>query len=250
VRRAEILEGNGSIKYRPIVNFYDYSGDFGNIRHEGGVDFRSGKKPTKMLKNLISLNKNKNAIVLDFFAGSGSTGQAVMDLNEEDSGTRQFILVTNNENKIMQKTCYTRIKNVIEGYNNNDAVGNSIRYFKTGFVGKNNILQADDADKIELAHNAGGMLAVAENTFDKVETNDYWQIFESPKQYTAVYFREEFGKFDDFINRVKKLKRPVAVYIFSWEKELEFDDFEDQNITLKTIPQPILEIYKQIYNLV
>jgi len=119
------------------------------------------------------------------------------------------------------------------------------------FVGKNNILNADDADKVELAHNAGGMLAIAENTFDQVEQNDYWQIFESQKQYTAVYFREEFGKFDEFIERVKKLKKPAVVYIFSWEKEFEFNDFDgDKNIKIKTIPQPILEIYKNIYNLV
>jgi hypothetical protein len=71
------------------------------------------------------------------------------------------------------------------------------------------------------------------------------------KQYTAVYFREEFSKFDDFIEKVKKLKKPAVVYIFSWEKEFEFNEFDDdKNITVKTIPQPILEIYKQIYNII
>lgn len=249
-RREEILKGNGSLKYSPIVNFYDYSADFGNIRHEGGVDFRSGKKPTKMLKNLISLNKNKNSIVLDFFGGSGSTGHAVMDLNEEDGGNRQFILNTNNENKIMSNSCYPRIKNVIKGHNNKAPVGNSIKYYKTAFVGKNNILNADDKDKIELAHNAGAMLAIAENTLEKVEENSYYQLFEKEKQYTAIYFREEFDEFDNFEKKVRSLKKPVVVYIFSWEKELDFNGFEDdKNITVKTIPQPILEIYKQIYNI-
>ena len=108
-----------------------------------------------------------------------------------------------------------------------------------------------DRDKIELAHNAGGMLAIAENTFEPVEKTDCWQIFESEKRYTAIYFREEFGKFDNFVERVKKLKKQVSVYIFSWEKEMGFEEFENyKHIAVKTIPQPILEIYKQIYNLV
>jgi adenine-specific DNA-methyltransferase len=210
-------------------------------------------KPINLIKKLLFHVNKKDCIVLDFFAGSGTTGHAVMELNEADEGQRQFILITNNDEitngrkyKIMTDICYPRIKKAIKKHSSN-----SIRYFKTAFVGKNNILKADDADKIELAHNAGGMLAIAENTFDQVEQNSYWQIFESPKQYTAVYFREEFGKFDDFIVRVNKLKKPTVVYIFSWEKEFEFNEFEDdKNIKVKTIPQPILEIYKQIYNLV
>lgn len=248
--KKEAIE-NGHLEIeRPIINFYDFSPDFGNIRHEGGIGFNSGKKPVKMLKQFINYHNDKNAIVLDFFAGSGSTGHAVLDLNEEDGGKRQFVINTDNESKIMSDFCYPRIKNVIKGYNSTNAIGNSIRYFKTAFVGKNNILKADDADKIELAHNAGGMLAIAENTFDQIEQSNYWQIFENDKQYTAVYFREEYGKFDDFVEKVRKLKKPAVVYIFSWEKEFEFDEFEDdKNIKVKTIPQPILEIYKQIYNL-
>ena len=209
-------------------------------------------KPVSLIKHLLKISSEKDDIVLDFFAGSGTTGQAVSELNNEDKGARQFILITNNDevvngkkHKIMADICSPRIKKVIK------MDGGSTKYFKTAFVGKNNILKADDSDKIELAHNAGGMLAIAENTFDQVEQNNYWQVFESPKQYTAVYFREEFSKFDDFVEKVKKLKKPAVVYIFSWEKEFEFNEFEDdKNIKVKTIPQPILEIYKQIYNLV
>lgn len=54
-------------------------------------------KNVEMIKYLISLHINKNAIVLDFFAGSGTTGQAVLELNQEDDGNRTFILCTNNE---------------------------------------------------------------------------------------------------------------------------------------------------------
>lgn len=54
-------------------------------------------KPVNLIKWLINLHENKDAIILDFFAGSGTTGHAVMELNQEDGGQRQFILCTNNE---------------------------------------------------------------------------------------------------------------------------------------------------------
>lgn len=97
LERIEELETGYSEKTRPIPNFYDYSADFGNIRHEGGVSFNNGKKPVKMLKDLINYHPDKDVTVLDFFAGSGSTAHAVLALNNDDGGTRQFIICTNNE---------------------------------------------------------------------------------------------------------------------------------------------------------
>jgi hypothetical protein len=132
-----------------------------------------------------------------------------------------------------------------------EGLGNSVKYYKTSFVGKHNILDADDKDKIQLAHHAGEMLAIAENTLNLVKKNDYWQLFENENRITAVYFREEQNEIDDFIKEVLKLKKPVTVYMFSWEEKIDIYDFEDnRNISLKTIPQPILEIYKQIYNII
>ena len=61
---------------------------------------------------------NKNALILDFFAGSGTTGHAVMDLNRQDGGTRKFILVTNKENNIDQ-VCYERLHRIIKGVGTN-----------------------------------------------------------------------------------------------------------------------------------
>ena len=72
-------------------------------------------KPTRLIKYLINRNKNKNAIVLDFFSGSGTTAQAVMDLNREDGGNRKFILVTNNENNIAHNVTYERMLRIIKG---------------------------------------------------------------------------------------------------------------------------------------
>ena len=63
-----------------------------------------------------SMAINNNSIILDYFTGSGTTGHAVLELNKQDNGNRKFILVTNNENNIMDEICYPRIQSVIEGY--------------------------------------------------------------------------------------------------------------------------------------
>ncbi|MDO8467397.1 MAG: site-specific DNA-methyltransferase, partial [Nanoarchaeota archaeon] len=242
----------------------NYIGDFENRKSSQelknlDIDFQFAK-PTGLIKHLIKITNNDNKIiVLDFFAGSGTTGHAVVDLNLSDNGTRQFILVSNNDevvngktHKIVTDICYPRIKRVLNGFKKQKALGGSMKYYKTAFIGKNSILNATDQDKIELAHNAGELLAIAENTLELTKQNKFYQLFEdgNKEKYTAVYFREELDKFDEFIEIVKKLKKQTAVYIFSWGNEEDIEEFDDiEQIKIKTIPLPILEIYKQIYNL-
>ena len=134
LERLDDLNNGTSKKYRPISNYYDFSADFGNIRQEGNTPFNSGKKPVKMLKELINYHKNKNATVLDFFAGSGSTAQAVLELNKEDNGNRQFVLCTNNENNICEEITYKRIKNVINGYGKYDALKTNLKYYRCTYI--------------------------------------------------------------------------------------------------------------------
>ncbi len=129
-KRKIFESGNAPIRELPILTTYDFSPDFGNIRHEGGVAFGSGKKPVKMLKQFINYHKGKNITVLDFFAGSGSTGHATLVRNSEDGGKRNFILCTNNENNICRDITYQRIKNVIT----KDGLPGSLKYFKVDFV--------------------------------------------------------------------------------------------------------------------
>ena len=87
-------------------------------------------KPSSLIKYLCSLYPLSNITVLDFFAGSGTTGHAVMKLNAEDGGTRKFILCTNNENNICREVTYERIKRVIA----RDKYNASLKYYKVDFV--------------------------------------------------------------------------------------------------------------------
>ncbi|UUX93009.1 DNA methyltransferase [Methanoplanus endosymbiosus] len=74
----------------------------------------STPKPVALIKELIHVSSNKSSIILDFFAGSGTTGHAVMDLNNEDGGFRKFILITNNESNICKSVTCPRLKNCIK----------------------------------------------------------------------------------------------------------------------------------------
>lgn len=248
--RLEEVASMRQVMYTIVQGFLSEVGK-NDLAKLGMADLFDYPKPVGLIKVLLDAVLNKDAIVLDFFAGSGTTGQAVMELNEEDGGGRQFILATNNENEIMTDVCLPRLTKVIKGVRDYKPLGNSMRYYRAGFVGKHNILDADDKDRMQLAHHAGEMLSIAENTLDVVEKTDHWQVFESRDRNTAIYFREEYEKLDAFIAMVKKLKKPVSVYVFSWEDDPYIADFEDHgSITVKTIPEPIVEIYKQIYNLV
>lgn len=87
-------------------------------------------KPTDLIKRLLQISTFKNAVILDFFAGSGTTGHAVMKLNAEDGGNRKFILCTNNENNICRDITYERIKRVI----NKENYQASVKYMKVGYL--------------------------------------------------------------------------------------------------------------------
>lgn len=220
----------------------------------GGVAPFAFPKPTTLIQRLLAITKPH--VVLDFFAGSGTTMHAVMSHNEIDNKKMQCILVTNNENNICQEVTYIRNKRVIEGYNNNKdlvaPLGNSLKYYRTSFVGSNASNQATDEDKTILAQKAGCLLALAENTLYEQKKTDNYQIFKDKDKdvWTAVYFKEDVRPkfFNEFVDAVKGLNGTKNVYIFSWGDVGSFESYfdDDPHAYIKGIPQPILDIYKSL----
>lgn len=112
-----------------------------------GISFDFAK-PTGLISYLFNLTGvDKNAVCLDFFAGSGTTGHAVIKLNAEDGGNRRFILCTNNENNICRDVTYERIKRVIDKENYEA----SLKYYKVDYIPIDERMYYEYADEL-LSH--------------------------------------------------------------------------------------------------
>ena len=207
-------------------------------------------KSINLVRDILNLlvRSNQDAVVIDFFAGSGTTAQAVMELNQSDNGNRQCILSTNNENGICVDVCYPRVKGVIQGYKNskdqtiNGLVCN-LKYYRTSFIPA----EPSDENKERLTRRSVEMLCLREGTFDFVSETDLWKIFENKDHYTAILFDQL--AIPGLKEILKTLDKPVSVYVFSLEDDdfgREFTDLEGK-ITSCTIPEAILRIYRRIY---
>lgn len=105
-----------------------------------GFDEFGFPKPVSLISQLIQICQ-KQDVILDFFAGSGTTAQAVLELNALDKKNRTFILCTNNENSICENITYRRIKTVITGKHEDGSLYSSgipsnLKYYRTDFVSK------------------------------------------------------------------------------------------------------------------
>lgn len=133
-------EINGNLYKKDLQGTYwDFNAKMKNLTKEGNIVFPNGKKPVDLIKRIISLYPSNDCTVLDFFAGSGTTGHAVISLNNDDFGTRNYILCTNNENDICKKITYKRLENVIKGYKNNkgkkyEGLGSNLKYYRCTYI--------------------------------------------------------------------------------------------------------------------
>lgn len=220
-------------------------------------------KSTELIKFLINIStsNSQSSTVLDFFAGSGTTLHATMKLNSEDGGKRQCILVQQKEkdNNICQNITYERNRRVMQGYTNPkgeeiSGLGNSLKYFRTAFVGENEAEYATDKDKIALSKKAGCLLSMAENTLEEYVSTDRYQIFGDDKNvFTGIYFSANADKIHEFAAKLEQLRNlsplnTISAYFFTSSDGSEFiSEFENlKNIKIKSIPEPILEVYRRL----
>jgi len=190
----------------------------------------------------------KDALILDFFAGSGTTGHAVLELNKLDNQNRNFILCTNNENKICSNITYPRLKKVINGYKDLKD-GKSIKgikanlvYLKEKFTKKDNT----DSEKRNLAEEMIPLICLKEDAYDEIKSNRSYYFYEGKKNNIGILLDfEKLPHFKDFISNSKKT---FILYIFS----LSEDDFQDEFRDIKnidkiiSIPDSLISLYRRL----
>src|SRR3989344_5733226 len=211
-------------------------------------DVFQNPKPTELIKFFLKFGANENAVVLDFFAGSGTTGHVILDMNKEDNGNRRFILCTNNEDnngdgrKICTDICYPRIQNVMNGYStpNKEVIkglGGNLKYFKTDFVEA----EQTDKNKRKLVDNCTEMLCIKENTFEKVKDAKKFKIFKNDGHNLGIIFDDEY--IDEFVKEAEKINGKIHVYVFSHDDSVPTSEFKaiKNKVTLYPIPETILK---------
>lgn len=224
---------------------------------EMNIDF-SYSKPVELVKYLISIAQYPSDVsLLDFFAGSGTTLHAVMQLNAEDGGKRTCILCTNNENGICENVTYERNKRVINGYTkpNGEAVeglhNNNLRYYRTAFVGRSRSVQ----NMRRLVNLSTDMLCIKEDLYTEKKQfagqktyKGVFRFFDDGKRQMLVIYREE--AIAELVPHIASTDyvEPIKVYVFSPSEdpwEAEFEDVADK-VQLCALPQAIYNTYKRI----
>ncbi len=227
-------------------DFYDkYQNTQGTVAvKQLGLEF-SFAKPVWLIADLIAVTGKKEATVLDFFAGSGTTGQAVLELNRSDGGNRSFILCTNNEGKIAEEICQPRIARVIGGYESEKydpfiGIPANLRYFKIDSVAN----ATTDANKKKLTKEAVSLLCLKENAFDKVSDSALLKVYKNSEFKLAVLL-DPVAIEDLFAVIRNDADSKFKVYVFSLAHEDLSDELEEfgDRVTSHPVPEGILNTY-------
>lgn len=185
-------------------------------------------KPILLIKSLLSLVNSSDYSILDFFAGSGTTGHAVMELNKQDGGNRKFILCTNNENGICRNVTYERIKTVITGKRKDgttygEPLPSSLKYQRIDFIPTSEQTYYDYAAELLLHIRE---LVELENAINFEGNNDLAILLTEDEV-------EQFFASEEKLNSVKTiyLGHDIALTLKQQRQ------VTDNNVTLNVIPE-------------
>jgi adenine-specific DNA-methyltransferase len=211
---------------------------------------------------LLNSTKISNALILDFFAGSGTTLHAVMQLNAEDGGNRQCILVTNNENNIAREVCYERNKRVIAGYTkpNGTAVkgltNNHLHYMKVDFAVRSGALSA----KLDLVRKATDILRLKENCWKEAKNTFYTEgssklrLYHNATHYLLIVYDDAY--LSDALALIQTLeplsdlvkKEYIITYVFSDSPHDHREEFAEvlPRMRLSALPEAIYNALRDL----
>ncbi|WJJ95738.1 site-specific DNA-methyltransferase [Algibacter luteus] len=251
------LEDVNSFLLRSIISTKsDGSNELLEILGESKFDY---PKPTDLINRLIDSVDSKDLVVLDFFAGSGTTLHTLLNLNSEDNGSRQGIIVTNNENNIAKEVTYERNKRVIEGFTSTKGEqieglkNNNLRYYKTAFVDREPSL----SNKRQLTQLATELLCIKEDCYLEItsalEKESWHKLFTNNQGkyvyvvYDDMYIEEAIEALTAFVTS-QAIESTIKVYVFANGQYAYHEEFEviADNITLAALPDAIYKAYQNV----
>lgn len=212
-------------------------------------------KPTKFINRILTLASSKDSVILDFFAGSGTTLHSVMMTNKLDGGRRQCILVQSSEGNICESFTYERNKRVIFGGANTSLAGlpaNRLRYYRTDFISRDRTQQ----NMRDLVNASTDLLCIKEdlynelNKFGRFRVNPHlMRYFSDGKKHMLVVYREEIV--DQLAAEIANLdfgKDKMKIYIFSPARYAFDDNFAEvsDKVTLVALPAAIYDAYEKV----
>lgn len=172
-------------------------------------------KPTTLIKYILEMVNNNQAVVLDFFAGSGTTAHAVAELNKEDGGTRKCILVTHGDEdgkNIAEDVTAERMQRALSGKNwadskEHEALPGSLYYYKLLFAPKTtNPLTAMETMQTRFT----GLAALEQDAHVELENEPNYTVLMSGKKVVVVWKNEDAlldepeSEFYPLLNRLKE----------------------------------------------
>lgn len=211
----------------------------------------SNPKPVEMIQQFIEWYCPKDGIVLDFFAGSGTTFESCL-LANEDGGCRRCILVQTNDSNICEDSTYPRCHNIIKGYNGVEGLShNNLRYYRTDFIDRNSSYK----NKRKLVSVATDLLCIKEDLYDEKETfggitldKRRARYFEHGSKRMLVICDETL--LYDFIAEIREMQLDgkIKVYVFSDSAYAYEDDFAEviDKVEPCALPAAILAAYKDV----
>ncbi len=222
-----------------------------------GAKVFDNPKPVNVLSRIFDFASDKTSCFLDFFAGSGTTLHATMQLNAEDGGHRKCILVTNNENRICEEVTYERNKRVINGYTTPKGeevpglTANTLRYYKTDFIGRDRTSR----NMRQLVYAATDMLCIKEDIYREVKTFGSLKLKASVSRYFEENDRHMLVIYNElavpaFAEEISKMNigGKVLIYVFAPGNYAYDDEFVDvlDKVVLCALPAAIYNAYQKV----
>ena len=216
-------------------------------------------KPLSLIKYILKISNPhfKELIILDFFAGSGTTLHATMQLNAEDGGHRKCILVTNNENNICEEVTYERNKRVIQGYTTPKGeevpglTGNTLRYYRTDFISRDRSprnMRALVAASTDLLCIKNDIYKEAKLAGRNINPKIARYFAEGGRSMLVIYDERAVSAIAEILETVEPGKEKIKVYVFSAGSYAYDDEFEEvaDKVQLCALPDAIYQAYQKV----